>query len=548
MDSKIDETARSRHVKHAIGIFRIPSPLTSSRPDVLCYPMRLGNFNWIRKTRLVITLLAMGLTFRSPALILLTDDFETNPLLAGWTTNGSAACWTTNEAFSGSYSIACSNNVSWLTPLLNTTPLQWYRLSFKSLAPGPVINPGSVGAAYWAAQFFDTNGNLLTEDQYSSIFQSPGWVTNEFRIRAKHTAGPNGTLLPVTMQIRFQSIVSPVYIDDVVVETTSPQEVAQWGDTFYDTLPAKLDYVPKSDRWQRLPLTLNRLRTGQCLRIVMLGDSVEQDTANSPFDTWLERLYPGANIQVISATRGGTGVSYYYTNMQSYVFDYQPDLLCIGGISQDDTLSYFQSVVDQMRANDATNGRTTEILFLTKQWSPNTPEGGTYFLGPGTNELDQVSTNNPGGVPADYRGQLLGFCETNDVEYLDMTGIACEFIYGPAAAAGVGPPTDSNGDPYSFWLRDYVHSSDRGKLIQGRVLEAFFAPAPVLSIRQTAGLTQLAWPLASTGYYVDTAPALTGNAIWASNQTAFAITNGQNVVTTNFSGASNQLFFRLHRP
>jgi len=155
----------------------------------------------------------------------------------GWTTNGTGvASWTTNESFSGIHSITAANTGTWLSPMLDTTPLQWYRLSFKSLAPGGVNNPGSIGYAYWAAQFFDTNNNLLTEDQYSAIFQSSNWATNEFRIRAKSMAGPNATLLPVRMQIRFQSISPQVFIDDVLLETTTPQEVAQ---------PALLPRLPR---------------------------------------------------------------------------------------------------------------------------------------------------------------------------------------------------------------------------------------------------------------------------------------------------------------
>lgn len=479
---------------------------------------------------------------------ILCTDFETNPMTLGWTTNGvGVTTWTTNEAFSGSYSITCSNGGTWFTPMLNTTPLQWYRLSFKSLAPGVVNNPGSIGYAYWAAQFFDTNGNQLTEDQYSSIFQSSGWVTNEFRIRAKNDPGPNATLVPVQMRIRFQSIDPQVFIDDVKVETTTPQEVAQWGDSYYDTIPAKLAYVPKADRWMHLPLTMNRLRTGQNLRIVMLGDSVEQDTANAPFDAWLERLYPGATIEVISSTRGSTRVENYEDPdlMQQYVLAYQPDLLCIGGISNGDDMSAYQSVVDQMYADNLANGYTTEILILSPQWSPNIQ--GIYQIGPTNIELDQNPANDPGGAPAGLRGDLLNFCASNNIEYLDLNGVASQFIYGPAALAGVGPPTDANGDPYSYWMRDYVHSSDNGKMIQGRMLEAYFAPAPVLTLAQTASSLQLAWPLASTGYYLETATTLASSTLWTSNTTVFVVTNGQNVITTNLCPGTQQLYFRLAR-
>jgi hypothetical protein len=492
--------------------------------------------------------MAVGIAISIHAATLLCADFETDPLTQGWTTNGNGTIWTTNEAFSGAHSIAASNGVSWLSPMLNTTPLQWYRLSFKSKAPDTLNNAGSIGYAYWAAQFFDTNGGLLTEDQYSAIFPSANWVTNEFRIRAKHTAGANATLVAAQMQIRFQSIAPQLFIDDVLVETTTPEEVAQWGDTYYDRLPAKLAYLPKSNRWSHLPLTLNRLRSGQGLRIVMLGDSVEQDTANAPFDAWLQRLYPGATIEVISSTRGGTGLNYYVNNMAEYVFAYQPDLLCIGGIDNPDDMSVYQSVVNQVRADNLANGYTTEFLMLTEEWSPNVQSGQFCFLVPGVSELDQVSANNPGGVPAGFRGDLLTFCAANNLEYLDLTGVACEFIYGPAAVASVGPPVNTNGDPYSFWMRDYVHSSDNGKIIQGRMLEAFFAPAPKLTIAQSAGTMRLAWPLAATGYHLETATALSANTSWSSNATVFTVTNGQNVVNTYLPPGGSPLFFRLRRP
>ena len=505
--------------------------------------------NWPGVPGLSALFITICLALSSRAQILLSTDFETNPMTQGWTTNGlGAAYWTTNQSFSGLHSIAAATNGTWISPMLNTTPLQWYRLSFKSLAPAAVNNPGAIGYAYWAAQFFDANSNLLTEDQYSSVFQSAGWVTNEFRLRAKNT-GTNGILYPVKMQIRFQAISPLVYIDDVTLTATTPAEVAQWGDAYYDTLPAKLAYVPKADRWRYLTNTLNRLRTGQNLRIVMLGDSVEQDTANAPFDAWLQRLYPGATVQVISSTRGGTGLSYFVTNLADWVLAYRPDLLCVGGIDNPDDMTVYESVVHQVRQDNVLNGYTTEFLMLTEQWSPNVQGGLFSFITSDLTELDQVPANNPGGVPSGFRGDLLKFCATNNLEYLDLTGVACQFIYGPANTAGVGPPANPNGDPYSYWMRDYTHSSDHGKMIQGRMLEAFFAPAPTLSVQRTGGgSASLAWPLAATGYHLETAPALAKVMSWSSNTTTFVITNGQNVSSATVNSRTQQLYFRLNRP
>jgi hypothetical protein len=82
-------------------------------------------------------------------------------------------------------------------------------------------------------------------------------------------------------------------------------------------------------------------------------------------------------------------------------------------------------------------------------------------------------------------------------------------------------------------------------MIQGRMLEAFFAPSPVMTISQTGNALNLAWPLAATGYHIETSTNLVPDAIWMSNATSFIITNGQNVLTTSWTNHSAQLFFRL---
>jgi len=501
---------------------------------------------------LVRGVLSAGLISVAHGGVLLSTDFETNPQSQGWTNHGSgSATWTTAQSASGTHSLAASN-ATWHSPLMNTTPLAWYRLSFKSKAPGTPNNPGSAGYGYWAAVFYDANGNQLNDDQYSSVFASAGWATNEFRIRAKHAAGPNATLAPARIKILFQAINAPLYIDDVVVETTTPAEAAQWGDQFYDSIPAKLNYVPKASRWSRLPRTMEKLRTGQRLRIVMLGDSVQQDTANAPIDAWLARLYPGAQIELISSTRGGTGVQYYKDHVPEFILAYQPDLLVIGGISHEDNMANFQSVVNQVRADDAARGRTTEMLLLSRQWSPNNTSGspnntsGSYFLAPGMKELDPIPTNNA-SIPNDFRGHLLTFCASNQLEFLDMTGIASEFIYGPATAAGVGPP-NANGAPYSYWMRDWVHANDRAKIILGRILEAYFAPRPVLSTNKTASTVSIAWPVANTGYRLEFATSLNSNAQWTSDLTAVSVTNGQFVMQSPVSTPSPEIFYRLRQP
>ncbi|MDV2995557.1 MAG: hypothetical protein N4J56_005211 [Chroococcidiopsis sp. SAG 2025] len=415
--------------------------------------------------------------------IILYSTFERSPTSEGWITRGSGASWVIGGT-SGTRSIRVQHpgptnytfDDAWSSPLLNTTPLQWYRLSFNSKAPGTTNNPGSVGYGYWSATFYDKQtGNQLPDATFSSVFQSNNWVHNEFRFRTKATVGANGNLLPVQMRINFHSLGSqPLFIDDITVQATTSQEVAQWADGIYNSFSAKLNYVPKASRWQRIPLTMQKLRNGQNLRIVMLGDSIQNDTATAPIDVFLEREYPGSKVEIIPSVIGGTGVQYYKTCVQNCILKYKPDLLIIGGISNGNNMSDFQSVVNQVRASDRVTNHKTEILLLTKAWSPNNyPNPIDYQLNPSIKELDQNPTNNT-TIPNDYRGNLLWFAYANNLEYLDMTGIQSEFIYGPATAAGLGSP-DANGNPYSIWMRDNYHLNDYGKQILGRILETYFS-------------------------------------------------------------------------
>ena len=279
----------------------------------------------------------------------------------------------------------------------------------------------------------------------------------------------------------------------------------------------------------------------------MLGDSVQADTANAPLDALLQRAYPGSRIELISSTKGGTGVGYFKDHIAEYVTDYMPDLLMIGGISHPDDMSAFQSVIDQVRAHDSTNGRTTEILIQTKAWSSNN-NFGNYFLTPETRELDQDAALNP-TIPDNYRGHLLSLAHTNGIEYLDMTGIAAEFIYGRAAAAGVGAPANANGDPYSFWLRDWVHSNDYGKQILGRELEIYFAPPPSLSIGRTqTGNFLLSWPGYATGYALEFTDELRPPVNWGPLAQSSALINGRRRLILAMPPAILRQFYRLTKP
>jgi hypothetical protein len=159
-------------------------------------------------------------------------------------------------------------------------------------------------------------------------------------------------------------------------------------------------------------------------------------------------------------------------------------------------------------------------------------------------ELDPVPTNNV-SIPDDTRGRLLTFCATNNIEFLDMTGIASQFIYGPASIAGVGSP-NATGAPYGYWMRDWVHANDRAKMILGRTLEAYFAQPPTIRMSAAGGQVTLSWPVAAAGYHIEAAGTLGTNRVWNSNAVVNTSTNGQRVLIDSLSGGSR--FYRLRRP
>jgi hypothetical protein len=412
---------------------------------------------------------------------LLVTDFETDPTTIGWSVSGSGASWTSSQYRSGTHALSVQTD-TWASPLVSTTALQWYRFAFSTKAPGAANNPGSIGFGNWSIRFYDQAGNLLSGDVYSSVFPSGDWVKNEVRFRAQSTAGSGGTLQPVKAQIVFTPIGSQTYyIDDVILQPTNSGEVLQWFSHLSKSVPARLAYKPKSNRWDRIPATMSRLRNAQSLRIVMLGDSVQQDTANMPIDLALQNLYPGSHVELIASVKGGTGVSYYQNHVVETITNYQPNLVIIGGISNSDDIPAYQSVINQVRTSDAASGHTTEFLLLTRQWSPNSyPTSQYYFLNSTLRELGQNPDKNA-TIPDDDRGHLLSFAATNNVAYLDTTGIASQFIYGAASTAGVGSP-DASGNPYSYWMRDFIHSNDHGKLIQSQVLIRFFTPKVVTGL------------------------------------------------------------------
>jgi lysophospholipase L1-like esterase len=214
-------------------------------------------------------------------------------------------------------------------------------------------------------------------------------------------------------------------------------------------------YKAPADRWKYLPGTLKKLEEGPTLNMVMLGDSIVNDTSYSSFELLVGRMYPKCKIKRTVSVRGSTGCDWYKGagRVQEYVLKYQPDLLMIGGISNrgvkenEDTES-IREVIRQVRASKP----DTEILLMTGAFG--------WRQDPKLNK-DWQEVVSPDGK--DYRGRLMKLAEEEKAAFLDLHGAWGRYVL------------DSKWTCGSF-MRDGIHANDRGKQILGRILEAYFAP------------------------------------------------------------------------
>ncbi len=380
----------------------------------------------------------------------LHDDLEEDPTRNGWTVEpprpaladrkeGEAppppkanAGWLSGDARSGTRSLAIGDGAL-LSPDFGISPLAWCRVRFAARADGP---------AFCAMMFEDFDGWAL-EAAYTGIEPSATWTDREFCFRVRSDAE--------RARLRFQPIDrKPLRIDDVLVERIGRDEVLAWADALYAAMPP-LAARPPADRGEQLPKTRERLRDGDRLRIVMLGDSIVHDTANSPFDLLLERRYPGARVEVVVSVMGGKGCWYYRTGLRvkRNVLRHRPDLLVIGGISHKEDVEAIREVIKQVRA-----GSDCEILVMSGAVGPET-------LGDPRKRPDWRPDPDPAGEA--YRDRLQRLAFEEQVAFFDFEGMWGRYIR-------------DCGKPYAWFLRDSLHANARGMQILARILESYFSP------------------------------------------------------------------------
>jgi hypothetical protein len=236
---------------------------------------------------------------------------------------------------------------------------------------------------------------------------------------------------------------------DGVYTITKPERTVEQVEAAYAAVPP-VTYAPPADRWARLPRTASILkaRPPGALRVVMLGDSIVNDTSRSCWDLVLARAVPGATIQKTTVVRGSTGCWWYRDKdrVAKYVLPHEPDLLIIGGISHRDDIDAIRAVVTQARA-----ARPCDVLLMTGAFGSMDPSK------PGSCP-DAVPDD-----PKDYRFRLRALADEVGAAFLDMTGAWASYVRG-------------SGRPLESFKRDPVHANAEGEQILGHVLASYLTP------------------------------------------------------------------------
>jgi hypothetical protein len=216
----------------------------------------------------------------------------------------------------------------------------------------------------------------------------------------------------------------------------------------YSEMPP-VRYSPPSNQWKNLPQTKRCLVDGGTFRVVMLGDSIVNDTSRSCWNLLLERAYPKCKIEKTTSVRGSTGCWWYKDpgRVQKFVLDHEPELVIIGGISHRGDIDSIRDLIGQIRA-----GSDTDILLIT----------GAFGRADPRDEDQWAKMSNPNHF-SDYRKGLGDLAGEVRAAFLDMEFAWASYIR-------------QSGRDLDWFKRDPIHANERGEQILGHILARYLTP------------------------------------------------------------------------
>jgi lysophospholipase L1-like esterase len=215
-----------------------------------------------------------------------------------------------------------------------------------------------------------------------------------------------------------------------------------------------VQYQPPRDRWTLIPRTMQKLRRGEPLRIVILGDSIGNDTGNSPLDKLIQRQYPGSRVTVITSVRGGTGCQYYQqeNRVQEYVARHRPDLVMIIAISHGHQAEPIRSVIRQIRAQCA-----AEILLTAA------PIAQDKLMIENYAKDHKLTIDQAAAIRKAFLAAIEKLAVEERVEFLHLRKLWNEYLA-------------AQQHDVTWFMRDVTHANVRGAQVVARMLEEYFAP------------------------------------------------------------------------
>lgn len=370
---------------------------------------------------------------------LFRTDGEISRARSGWTFRASLGTDTVYLPFEGSFPAKGGRLQSPLFSLgRRRDEAGYFRLQFKA---------ASAGHCYWWLDYFDAEGQMLP-DCNSAVYP-----------REKYRAYDEIVYVPARarkMQVAFVSK-EKIRAGDVRVSPATAEEAARWCDRLYKELP-QIEFKAPPNAMQFLPKTAAALKSGRPWRVVMLGDSIVNDSFNSVFQALVQMDFPASRLEFVASVRGCTGCPFYCAleEFNKYVLAFKPDLLMIGGISNfTEFIAQENEAMDKV-INMASEKAGCEVLVMSQPLSADWRKNKT-----GERDWRKLMENPEYRRGLDYR-PARDCARKAGVAFWDLTSPCHDYL----AVAG-------NCD----FNRDSVHNNDRGKQIIGRVLREYFRAA-----------------------------------------------------------------------
>lgn len=327
----------------------------------------------------------------------------------------------------------------------------YYKLSFTGSAPV---------RSYETVAFYDAAGNMIA-DNYDVLYPS---ATNRYERVVFAQEGVTEA------EVFFQSP-KGCTVRDVTFEPATTEEAAKWCDSVYAKLPPLEFAVSDSGQVLLPPRTLDALKTSKPWRILMLGDSIMQDTFHSQFHALVKRAYPKSDVTWLVSVRGSTGCWYYCEpeNFKKYVTDYNPDCVFIGGISgwihPDMPLNGGPAIESVAKRVNSELGAEVVVMTPTLAIDWRVPKGTPEGTAVASSSFDPAALGDKAWkYDVQAAEELKAICAKNGWPLWDMFNPAYDWLF-------------KSGLPSEFYSRDYVHSGELGKQLIARIALAYFSAA-----------------------------------------------------------------------